>query len=222
VTTELGADVGGTFRAVVDGSVGVAYKVSQEQDTAVALLKVDYCLALAETESESEDERSVAREYRERATEYIEEFPDVPVPECIDRTQDEVSDDLNKIDLEVGTITERPDEEVDEGLVVECTPSEGMLVAPGSAVDLVVSSGPDDGKPRVPPCVGRTEAQVLASLEAAGLTVGAVTLETDESTDPGTVLACDPPEGAEVNAGSAVDLVVSSGSASSTPSPPDE
>jgi len=220
VTREIGADVGGTFRTVVDASVGVAYEESQEQDTAVALRKVDYCLALTQTDSESEEERSVVREYRERATAYIEEFPDVLVPGCSGRPQEEVADDLAQMDLVVGEVSMRPDDEVDEGLVVDCIPIEGTRVAAGSAVNLVISSGPDEEGPTVPPCTG-TEEQVEKALQDVGLAMGVVISQSDES-DPGTVLACDPPEGTEVEPGSVVDVVVSSGPTSSTPPTADE
>jgi beta-lactam-binding protein with PASTA domain len=61
---------------------------------------------------------------------------------------------------------------------------------------------------------------VSDALTDVGLTVGKVTTRPDETTEPDMVVACNPPEGTEVAAGSTVDLVVSSGPASSSPPSP--
>jgi beta-lactam-binding protein with PASTA domain len=61
----------------------------------------------------------------------------------------------------------------------------------------------------VPDVVKQTRAEAERALEAEDLAVGTVT-ESSSTEKPGTVIATKPPAGAEVEAGSAVDLVISS------------
>jgi PASTA domain-containing protein len=220
VTEKLGGGIAGTFRVVADASLNLAYEKSQQEDTAVALQIVDHCLALAEDQLESDQDRSAARDYQQRATNAIKEIPikRPTVPECIDLTKDQLSAALEKVGLEVGAVTTRPDKEYKEGQVVECTPAAGTEVDADSAVDLVVSSGI---KAPVPPCIGRTEDQLSAALKEVGLEVGAVTTRPDKKYKKGQVVECTPAAGTEVDADSAVDLVVSSGTTSSPASPTD-
>jgi hypothetical protein len=213
LSKRLGASVGGTFSKVADASLKVAYEQSQQEDTAVALGIVNACIALAGDDSESEEERSVAREYQQRASEYIEEFPGVPVPRCTGRTEDDVTAALEDGGLMIGEVTTRPDKEF--------TPAEGTRIDAGSTVDLVVSSAAVGGVP-VPRCIGRTQADVSADLEDVGLTVGDVATRPNEEFEAGQVVDCTPAEGAVLDPGGAVDLVVSSGPTSSpSPSPSD-
>jgi len=63
----------------------------------------------------------------------------------------------------------------------------------------------------VPDVVGMAEADATAAITEAGLTVGATAYECSDTVPAGSVVSQDPPAGTEVDPGSAVNLVVSTG-----------
>ena len=82
---------------------------------------------------------------------------------------------------------------------------------PGSAVNLVVSTGPAPVQ-----CAergGLTQAAATTAITAAGLVVGTVTTASSATVPAGTVISESPAAGTSVAAGSAVNLVVSPGPA---------
>jgi len=82
-------------------------------------------------------------------------------------------------------------------------------VVTGSAVALVVSSGaPQVATPNV---VGLTEAAATSAITGADLTVGAVTTAPSTTVPAGSVISQTPTAGTQLETGSAVALVVSSG-----------
>jgi len=92
------------------------------------------------------------------------------------------------------------------GTVIATEPAGGMGERPGSAVTVLVSDGPP--KVTVPELVGLSEAEARVSLDAEGLSVGAVTRREAPSAAVGAVLSQLPAAGASVHAGAAVALVV--------------
>src|SRR5438552_18656891 len=83
------------------------------------------------------------------------------------------------------------------------------MVASGSAVSLVVSSGP--AQVAVPNVVGQMQAAATSAITGAGLTLGAVTQQSSTTVASCTVLCRSPAAGTSVASGAAVSLVVSSG-----------
>jgi hypothetical protein len=67
--TEVGGGV--NLPQVANVTVNLAYKQSKKEDTPVALEKVHDCLGLAEQAATSNTERSAARQYAQRTTQYI-------------------------------------------------------------------------------------------------------------------------------------------------------
>jgi hypothetical protein len=70
----------------------------------------------------------------------------------------------------------------------------------------------------VPDVVGLAQAAAEAAITAAGLTLGTVTTQSSDTVPAGDVISQNPAAGASVASGSAVDLVVSSGPATSSDS----
>ena len=91
------------------------------------------------------------------------------------------------------------------------SPAAGTSVSAGSAVNLVVSSGP--APVLVPNVVGLTQAAATTAITGAGLVVGTVTTQASGTVAAGNVISESPAAGTSVSAGSAVNLVVSSGPA---------
>jgi beta-lactam-binding protein with PASTA domain len=83
-------------------------------------------------------------------------------------------------------------------------------VASGSAVDLVISSGPAPAV--VPNVVGQAQATATSAITGAGLAVGTVTQQSSSTVPSGSVISESPAAGTSVATGSTVNLVVSSGS----------
>ncbi|MFT3851805.1 MAG: Stk1 family PASTA domain-containing Ser/Thr kinase [Ilumatobacteraceae bacterium] len=96
---------------------------------------------------------------------------------------------------------------VSAGTAIGTNPQTNAAVAKGSAVTLIVSSGPEPVS--VPPVEGKTEADARAALQAAGLDVSVsyVTVAFG-SNDDGKVISQSPSDGSSVNPNSTVKLKV--------------
>jgi beta-lactam-binding protein with PASTA domain len=99
----------------------------------------------------------------------------------------------------------RPDATVVENNVVDTTPKGS--VKKGTAVTLILSSGPD--KVGVPSVVDKDYSEASNDLQAKGLVP--VPSSTDSPDDKGTVVAQDPPANTPVLPGSTVKVTVSTG-----------
>ena len=113
--------------------------------------------------------------------------------------------------LAVGTVTSEGSDTVAVGRVIRSAPAVGIMVAEGSLVDLVISSGP--APVPVPDVAGLTRAQAEAALVAAGFVVGPILSESSNTIAPGSVIRLVPGIGTPVPPGTVISIVVSSGPA---------
>jgi serine/threonine-protein kinase len=106
---------------------------------------------------------------------------------------------------------------VKSGRVFKQDPPAGDQVKQGDTITYWVSSG----KPQatVPDLANLTEAEAELALADAGLLLGAVKPEPSSTVASGLVIRQDPANGVQVAKGSAVNIVVSSGSPSPSPTP---
>jgi serine/threonine-protein kinase len=115
--------------------------------------------------------------------------------------------------IAAGLVPEREDVESDRpaGEVLAQNPVEGSTVRAGDAVELQVSLG----KPKVtiPDLVARSQVAAASQLGNLGLIVGDPVQEPSDDIEAGLVIRTDPPAGTQVEEGSTVTLVVSSGPA---------
>ena len=137
--------------------------------------------------------------------------PGLTVPNVVNLTQAAATTALTTAGLVVGTVTTAPSGTVAAGAVISESPVAGTPVAAGSAVNLVVSTGP--AQVNVPNVVNLTQAAATAGLTNAGLVVGTVTTAPSGTVAAGSVISESPVAGTPVAAGSAVNLVVSTGPA---------
>ena len=135
----------------------------------------------------------------------------VAVPNVVGEGQAAATAAITSASLVLGTVTTQASSSVASGSVISQSPIAGAQVSTGSAVNLVVSSGP--GNVAVPNVVGETQAAATAAITNTGLVLGTVTTQVSSTVPSGSVISENPAAGAEVNAGSAVNLVVSSGPA---------
>jgi beta-lactam-binding protein with PASTA domain/predicted Ser/Thr protein kinase len=95
------------------------------------------------------------------------------------------------------------------GTVMNQVPKPGTSVKSGSTVTLTVSSGA--GSVQVPTVVSLTQKQAIAALRQSGLTVNRVVPQSAADVNKGDAIGTSPDAGASVSRGSAVTLIVSSG-----------
>lgn len=133
--------------------------------------------------------------------------PKVVVPDLVGMTELEAQEALESVELSVGPIEYRHSEEP-SGTVISHDPSAGSEVAPGSEVELTISSGIEQFA--IPDLVGLTESEALAELRKAGFELN--TIERRFSGEPdGVVIEQTPAAGEQAPAGALVTLVISKG-----------
>jgi beta-lactam-binding protein with PASTA domain len=103
---------------------------------------------------------------------------------------------------------------VPAGLVISQNPAAGTTVAVGSSIDLIVSLGQAVVTPTV---VDMNETDANSTITAAGLKVGTVIYEYNDTVAAGHVISQNPAGGTTVPIGSSVDLAVSLGEAVTAP-----
>src|SRR4029077_8928732 len=135
--------------------------------------------------------------------------PQVAVPNVVGLTQAAATTAITNANLTLGTVTTQSSTTVPSGSVISQNPTSGTQVATGSAVNLVVSSGPP--QVAVPNVVGLTQAAATTAITNANLTLGTVTTQSSTTVPSGSVISQNPTSGPQAVVGSAVNLVVSSG-----------
>src|SRR5271165_3386696 len=133
----------------------------------------------------------------------------VTVPNVEGLTQDAATTAITAAKLMGGTITQQTSNTVTTGKVISQGPASGSSVAPGSPVNLVISSGPQ--MVTVPNVEGLTQDAATTAIRAAKLTVGTITQQTSNTVVIGNIISQDPASGSSVAQGSPVNLVISSG-----------
>jgi serine/threonine-protein kinase len=130
------------------------------------------------------------------------------VPPLVGQTLDDARSMLEEAGLTLGTVTERPDPDRAEGIVIEQNPAAGVEVGSGAPVNVVVSSGPE--LVIIPDLEGQTERDAISQLQGLGL-LFTINEEYSDTIDEGRVIRTDPEAGVEVQSGDTVLLVLSLG-----------
>ena len=134
----------------------------------------------------------------------------VTVPDVLNKDQQTAIELIKEAGLEVGTVDQSYNDDVDEGKVAEQTPNGNTKKPKGSKVNLVISKGPKPSeKVEVPQLVGLTKDQAEAALASVGLK-GNATEEANEA-DEGQVFEQGTDAGKEVEKGTTISYKVSSG-----------
>jgi eukaryotic-like serine/threonine-protein kinase len=135
------------------------------------------------------------------------EVPQVRVPNVVGSDENVATQLLERRRLTVDPI--RVASTDDPGIVIEQDPPAGEIVDEGEVIILRISAGPD--LVEVPNVTGKTAQEAADELEAVELIVGLTTEEASEDFEPGQVIGQSPAASEQASAGSAVDLVISSG-----------
>ena len=134
---------------------------------------------------------------------------EIIVPDVSGMSEDEAQEKLT--DAGFKPISEfQYDDNVAEGNVISTTPAANSKAAKDTQVKMIVSKGAQ--KKTVPDVRGKSEADARSEIQAAGLTVGSTSTQHDDSVAKGNVISQSVTPGKKVSAGTAVNLVLSSGS----------
>lgn len=135
----------------------------------------------------------------------------VTVPDVVGMVQATAQSTITSAGLVVGTVTQTSSSTVAQGKVISQNPAAGTSAAPGSSVNLVISSGPTPTTVQVPNVVGMTQAAAQTTITSGGLVAGTVTEASTSTIALYSVISQNPAAGTSVTRGSSVNLVVASG-----------
>jgi serine/threonine-protein kinase len=128
-----------------------------------------------------------------------------PLPDVAGLTAAQASTKLEQAGFKP-TTERQPSATVPSGRVIATNPSAGTEAQAGSAVTVLISSGP--AQSTVPDVVGQSREGAEATLTNAKLKPGTVTQRTSSEQTPGSVLEQSPAAGTSLPAGGTVDFVV--------------
>ncbi|VXB59700.1 Stk1 family PASTA domain-containing Ser/Thr kinase [Arthrobacter sp. 8AJ] len=132
-----------------------------------------------------------------------------PLPPLTGGTLDAAKSALNAVEMALGTVTEKFDEEAAAGTVLSQDPAAGTPARHGTPVGLTVSKGPQPIA--VPSVVGKAEDDAVAAVEAAGLTAEVAPDQVfDRNVPEGAVVSQSPANGT-LTRGGTVTLTISKG-----------
>ena len=137
-----------------------------------------------------------------------EESTTTEVPDVTEMSQADAQSELMEAGLVLGMLTQASSETVPAGNVMNQSPAAETSVAPGTAINLVISAGPAISVPNV---VGMSQADAQTAITGAGLTVGMVQMTISKTVSTGRVITQNPGAKTAVAKGSTVNLIVSSG-----------
>jgi hypothetical protein len=136
----------------------------------------------------------------------------VNVPNVVGLTQAAATATITSAGLILGTVNTASSGTVPAGDIISESPAAGTSVAPGSAVNIVTSTGViTPPNVNVPNVVGLTQAAATSAITTATLVLGTVTNASSSTVPSGDVISENPAAGASVAPGTAVNIVVSTG-----------
>ncbi|MFQ4150421.1 Stk1 family PASTA domain-containing Ser/Thr kinase [Arthrobacter sp. LAPM80] len=131
------------------------------------------------------------------------------VPHLSGQLLDAAKTSLDGASLAVGTVEEAYDEKVPAGVVISQDPAAAKEFRANTKVNLLVSKGP---KPiPVPAVAGKTEADAVSALKAAGLTAALAPERVNSRGVPAGSVVSQSPESGNLKAGDTVRLTLSKG-----------
>ena len=139
-------------------------------------------------------------------------LPTVPDLKGLDRAAATVA--LEQQGLKLGNATQEFSSDLAVGKIISQTPAAGTQVKKGSAIDIVVSKGPD--LVLVPDIVGMTQAQADAALKDLNLVGSATSSAYDPEVPAGSVVSQSPKKDEKIARGSTVTYVISLGQEQAT------
>lgn len=135
----------------------------------------------------------------------------VKIPDLTYKYSNESIVILKKNDLAEGDVTYEFNDTVPWGLVIRQVPEAGNMVKEGTEVSYVLSKGPEVEYTLMPDLLGKHVDDVQNIILEKGFTVGEITYKPSDEMGIDMVLYQSYPSGTEVEKGTAINLIVSSG-----------
>jgi serine/threonine-protein kinase len=130
------------------------------------------------------------------------------VPDITGKSLEDAKKLLGDANLELGTQSTKNSDTVESGLIIEQSIKKGEEAEPGTAVDVIVSSGPSAKLTTVPSLLGDTPQEAQKKLLASGLITGDVTSGYNSKYVDGVVISQGVAAGTQIVEGQAVSIVV--------------
>lgn len=131
------------------------------------------------------------------------------VPSITGGTQEAANTILMNNGLILGEVKEEFSETIPLGEIISQDPLVNTSVPQGSAVNIVISKGPEVTISKVPALVGKTEREAQALLESVKLQIGTITkVPTGEEALVGRIASQNIPEGTELKQDSKINIEV--------------
>ncbi|MDA3793198.1 MAG: PASTA domain-containing protein [Elusimicrobia bacterium] len=141
----------------------------------------------------------------------IHSSKEVIVPDITGTTLNEALDILAQRNLSLVKVAQQYNTQIPAGSIISQTPSPGLSIREGSAIDTVISSG---GKVVfVPDIEGKSTRQAELMLRQSGLVIGEQSRTYSDSVKSGFVVSQNPPPGEVADKNSYINIVVSRGPA---------
>ncbi len=134
---------------------------------------------------------------------------EITVPDVSGMDEESAQKTLEGEGLTVGTSEFIYSSDYAEGEVIKTTPAAGSKVGKDTEIIMQVSRGEE--KISVPNVKGEKDSTAQSTLKNAGLTIGKVTYQYDDSVSKGLVISQSIGGGEKVSKGTSIDLVVSNG-----------
>ncbi len=139
----------------------------------------------------------------------------IAVPQVTGISYEEAKNTLEKAGFVVNK-NESSSATVEINMVISQNPESGSKATKGSAVTIVVSTGAEDSKVRVPDLMGKSEEEAIALLIEAGLNVGTTARVNNEDYPADQVCYQSYSVGSFVERGLAIDIKISMGPKAAT------
>lgn len=141
-----------------------------------------------------------------------EDKKEVKVPNLVGKTQEEAEKALKAKGLKLKVKAKQESPEYEEGYIISQDPKDGTKVKKESVITVIVSSGKTEEKVSVPDVSGKSQDEARDELEELGFVVKVSTeFETSEEFEQDEVIRTTPSAGEEVEKGSEITLIISSG-----------
>jgi len=136
----------------------------------------------------------------------------VKVPNMLERTTDTARYMAETADLEWGSPSFEYSETISKDKIISQSIDPGTEVEAGTVITVVVSLGPEEKTVSVPDLSGMTKSEADSALTKAGLKLGSITEQYDDSVPEGCVITQSIKPKKEVEEGTSVDVIISLGS----------
>ena len=141
----------------------------------------------------------------------------VEVPSIINEHSNESSIIIREAGLEEGEITYEFSDQIPWGLVIRQDPEAGEEVSEGTEISYVVSKGPEVEYLLMPNLIGLSREEAENTILSKGFSIGTVSERSNDEYESGIIYYQSYPAGTEIEVGTSIDIIVSTGSEEEPP-----